>query len=383
MAEEDYYQLLGLSQNCSPSEVKQSYKKLARKLHPDNKESGNEELFKKVGEAYSVLSDPNKKALYDRMGHQAFVQGARGGSSQGHYGNSEIFDDLQEVFDSFFGAGFSSGFSKKGKRSRRERGADIQVLVELDFMDAAFGGSKKVKVNRLITCQTCSGSGADANVGVKTCTTCSGSGEVRRVTQSFLGMITQVSTCPTCNGSGSIITNPCKSCSGKGQLKQEAELEVKIPKGAEDGSRLVWSQKGNEGRNGGPTGDLYLLLKVKPHPKLKRQGLEIFEEMNISVWQAILGDEIETETIHGPHKIEIKPGLQPNTVISLNSMGIKLDNGQSGNHHVKVTVKVPNKKDLPKGILEAIEAELDEKGDRPKNSSGFANLFNWAGNKEG
>ena len=381
MSEQDYYQLLGLGRNCSSNEIRQSYKKLARKYHPDNKETGNEELFKKIGEAYSVLSDPQKKALYDRVGHEAFLQGGRGTAYNQGFDGSELFDDLQGVFDSFFGTSFGSGFARKRGRNRRERGADLQVLVELDFMDAAFGGSKKVKISRLITCQPCNGSGADPSVGTKQCTTCHGSGEIRHVTQSLLGMITQVSTCPACQGNGTMITAPCKACSGKGQTKQEVELEVKIPKGAEDGSRLVWTQKGNEGRNGGPTGDLYLLLKVKPHPRLKRQGLEIYEEMDVSVWQAIVGDEVEVETIHGPQKIEIKAGSQPNTIITLNSMGIKLDNGQAGNHHVKLMVKIPNKKDLPKNILEAIQAEVQD-GEQKQKSSSFASFFNWGGNKE-
>jgi molecular chaperone DnaJ len=378
MSDKDFYTLLEVSANCSDSDLKKSYKKLARKYHPDNKETGDENLFKQIGEAYSVLSDPQKRSYYDRVGHAGFVSGGagRGGSA---YGNAEMFSDLQDVFDSFFGAGFSSGSSRKSRKTR-ERGSDLQVAIDLDFLEAAFGGPKKVSVTRLVNCQTCAGSGADPGTGLKSCTSCQGTGEIKRVTQSFLGVITQVSACPTCQGTGSIIPVPCKVCHGKGRTKDTAELEVKIPKGVEDGSRLVWSQKGNEGRNGGPAGDLYLLLRVKPHARFKREKLDIYEEVEIDVWQAMLGDTLEVETIHGSQTVDVKPGLQPGTVLSLNSQGIKLDNGQSGSHHIRFTVKIPHKKDLPKELINLIKEEIMH--EEKQSASGFANLFKLNKNKE-
>ena len=341
---EDFYALLGVERNCSLADLKQNYKRLARQYHPDNKETGDENMFKKIGEAYTVLSDPQKKAVYDRVGHEGYAQGGARYGGGGAYNSAEMFGDLHDVFETLFG---SSG-GRRSRRNMRERGSDQQIVLELEFLEAAFGGLKTIKINRLINCTACSGTGADPTVGVKTCTTCQGSGEVKRVTQSFLGTITQVSTCPTCSGSGTIIPSPCKSCSGKGQIRQASDLELKIPKGVEEGSRLVWSQKGNEGRNGGPAGDLYILLQVKPHARFKRDKLDIHEEINISVWQAILGHNLEIETIHGSQAVELKAGLQPNTVISLSSYGIRLDNGQSGNHLLKVNVQIPHKKDVPK-----------------------------------
>ncbi|MDX1920129.1 MAG: DnaJ C-terminal domain-containing protein [Candidatus Caenarcaniphilales bacterium] len=373
MAEEDFYTLLNVTRTSSITEIKQSYKKLARQYHPDNKDTGNEELFKKLSEAYTVLTDEQKRAYYDRVGHEAFTKG--GSASYGSaYQSSEIFDDLQGVFDSFFGPGFGGGgFGRRQSKNRKERGSDIQVVLELDFMEAAFGGTKKAVVNKLTNCAECNGIGADPSVGTKTCTTCQGNGEVRKVTQSFLGVITQVSPCPTCNGRGTVNPVPCKACKGNGQLRTSDELEVKVPKGAEHGSRLVWSGKGNDGKNGGPAGDLYLLLKVKPHPKLKRQGLDIFEELDVTVWQAILGDELESETIHGKQNVTLKAGTQPSTVIKLNSLGIQMDNGKSGNHHIKINVVVPNKKDIPKNLLDSIQQEIG--AEDKSGMSAFANFF--------
>ncbi len=372
MSSEDYYSILEVGQSASSSEIKQSYKKLARKYHPDNKETGDENLFKKLGEAYSVLSDEQKRSVYDRLGHQAFAEG--GGSTRygAGFNNADMFNDLSDVFETFFGSSFASGGARRG-RNARERGADLQVVLDLDFTEAAFGANRKITVSRLINCQSCSGSGADPSVGLKTCTSCQGTGEVKRVTQSFLGVITQVSTCPTCQGKGSIISTPCKTCSGKGQSKEASELDVKIPKGVEDGSRLVWSQKGNEGRNNGPSGDLYILLRVKPHPRLKREKLDIFEEVNINVWQAIMGEKLQVETIHGSQEVEIKPGMQSGTVISLNGMGIQLENGQSGGHHVRFNVQIPHRKDLPKEMQEFINEEI--LGKEENHLSAFANLF--------
>ena len=375
--QEDYYSLLELNQNSSPEDIKRNYKNLARKYHPDNKDTGSEEIFKKIGEAYSILSDPQKKAAYDRYGHEAFTQGSRGASSP--FSNSDLFDDLSDLFETFMGASASGGGNR---RKRRERGGDIQVILELDFLESAFGVNRKIKLNRLINCKACDGSGADPSSGVQTCPTCKGNGEVRVATQSFLGVITQVITCPTCRGTGNIIKTPCKVCTGKGQTKEENELDIKVPKGAEDSSRLIWQQKGNEGRNGGPAGDLYILLKVKPHPKFKRQGLDIFEEKTISVWQAIMGDEFEIETIHGSQMIEVKAGLQPNTLITLNSQGIKLDSGQSGSHHIKLNVQIPNKKDLKPELIQLISNENLENKENKK--AGFAeNLANLFRKKDG
>ncbi len=378
MSEENYYSLLEVTQNASTDEMKQKYKKLARKFHPDNRETGNEETFKKLGEAYATLADQQKRAVYDRVGHQAYTQGGGASPYSAGFGNEEIFDDLQDIFEGFFGGGsFAGGRGRRGGKQGkgRERGPDMQVVMDLDFMEAVFGVQKTIQIPRLINCTVCNGSGADLSVGTKTCPTCNGSGEIRKSSQSFLGVITQVSTCPTCHGSGQIIPVPCKPCNGKGQIKENQDLEIKIPKGVEDGSRLVWSQKGNEGKNGGAAGDLYLLLKVKPHEKLKREGLHILEEIDINVWQAIVGGQINAETVHGIEPIEIKPGTQSNSTISLNSKGIKLDTGKTGNHYVRINVKIPTKADLPSNLLELINSELMDKENKKSALEGFASFF--------
>ncbi|MDX1917707.1 MAG: molecular chaperone DnaJ [Candidatus Caenarcaniphilales bacterium] len=369
---ENYYELLGLSQGASDSDIKRSYKKLARTYHPDNRETGDENMFKKIGEAYAILSDPDKRALYDRVGHEAFTQsgGGRGYSPMG----DEIIDDLHSVFESFFGTNFGAG-SQARSRNTRQRGADLQIGLEIEFMEAAFGAQKTTTYQRQVLCGACHGNGSDPATPPKTCQTCQGRGEVRRTSQSFLGMVTQVTTCPTCAGNGKIITSPCRVCAGKGRNIEKSEIEITVPKGVDENSRLVWRGKGHDGKNGGPPGDLYVVLKIKPHTRLKRKGLDVFEEKEISVWQAILGDELSIETIHGEHQISVKPGTQSNTKLVLSGMGVWLDNGQHGNHQVELKVKIPTKKDLSKELQDLIESQVESKKTGDKGL--LENLFSW------
>ncbi len=349
----DYYQILEVSRNASSAEIKSNYKKLARKYHPDNRETGNEELFKELSTAYEVLSNPEKKSLYDQMGHEAFQKGGRGGSYS-HSGDL----DFEDLFESFFeGAGFSSS-SRRGNRGNRPRQGDsIQFVKEIEFLDACFGKTEKIKIKKHISCNICNGTGADPEHKPSTCSTCNGRGEIKRTTKTFIGMITQVNTCPTCHGQGTVITHKCKNCSGKGFVEKEEEIEIKIPAGIEDGMQILYKGRGNEGLNHGPAGDLYILIRVKNHAKFKRKGLDIYEDINLNLWQAITGDEIEIETIHGKKKVKIETGTQSSSVLTLKGQGIKIDTFRGGNHYLNIKVIIPKKNQLSKELLEQIEKE--------------------------
>jgi molecular chaperone DnaJ len=366
MTNETYYDILEVSAEASESEIKKAYRRLARQYHPDNKETGDEARFKQIGEAYEVLSDPRKRSQYDRLGHQRYTESTAGGSGAGAGGFTEadmMMDDLQEVFESFFGGSFGGGRRRSGPV--RERGADLEVSLEISFEEAIFGSEREVTVKRQVTCDTCAGSGADPDTPPKTCNNCGGRGEVRTTSQTLLGIITQVGACPTCRGRGKVIPVPCGSCQGSGRREAKEALSVRIPKGVDDGSKLAWSQKGNQGRNGGPVGDLYISLRVKPHPRLRRDNLDIWEDVQVSVWQAIMGDKLMAETVHGEREVHVKAGTQDGTILKLKGHGVQLDNGGRGDHKIKLNVQIPAEKDLPSELREAIEAQAGEESASP------------------
>jgi len=373
----DYYEILGLSSDASDSDIKRAYKRLAREYHPDNKATGDESKFKEIGEAYATLSDSQKRASYNRLGHQNYTSGGANAYGGG-FADGDIFDEVEKMFDVFFGG----GEPRAGRRSANKyRGADLQSSVKIDLMEAAFGSKKTIKIHREKACQTCHGTGASPEHPPEKCPTCHGQGQVRQSTQSFLGTITQVVTCPSCKGTGQIIKHVCPTCNGRKFNKSKEELELEIPQGIEDGNVLIWQGKGNEGLNGGPAGDLHILVKVKEHPDFQRQGLNIFQETPVSLWQAIVGDELEIETIHGSQTLKIQSGIQHGAILKLSSQGIKLKDGRSGDHLVKVNVSIPEAKKLPKELLEMIKEQLEK--NPPKNTkekNPFSKLFKKEGN---
>jgi len=367
----DYYELLGVNQRSSAEEIKKSYKKLARKYHPDNKETGNEELFKQIGQAYSILSDSQKKSFYDQVGHTAFIN--NNGASQrtsSPFDQGSIFNDLED-FLNMFGASAQSASTGSKRRKRKVNGSDIQVVLEVDFLEAIFGVEKELEINRQKTCPTCQGTGADPSSPPEDCSVCKGEGEIRKTSRSFLGMVTQVQTCYNCNGTGKIIKSFCKTCKGKKQIKSKEKLKVKIPEAIEEGTRLFWESKGNEGLNGGINGDLYILIKVQEHSKFTRRKLDIWTEKEISLSEAIKGEKIKIETIHGEEDFRIKPGTQSGTVLTLKNKGVS----SSGNHKVKIKVEIPSKEQISEGLLEKLEEELGNKNRGKNNKSRLSNFF--------
>lgn len=338
----DYYDTLGVSRDASKEELKSAYRRLARKYHPDvNKDVGAEERFKEINRAYEVLSEPETRSRYDRFG-EAGVSG--GGNAAYDYGD---MGGIADIFESFFGGGGFGGVGGQGGRSRQGpvRGDDLRLDLRLKFREAVFGGEKEIKIPHLETCQVCDGSGAKAGTGAKTCSTCNGQGQVRRATRTPFGSFAQVSVCPTCNGQGQVIEEKCESCGGKGRKQEKKKLKITIPAGVDTGTRLRVSSEGDAGSRGGPPGDLYVYLTVDPDPEFKREGDKILSELNISYLQAILGCRLKVKTIDGDFDLTIAAGIQPNTVLTLESKGVpRLGNPVSrGNHLLTVKIDIPTR----------------------------------------
>jgi len=336
----DYYEVLGVPRNASKEEMKKAYRRLARKYHPDiNKEADATERFKEISEAYEILSDDQMRAAYDRFGHA----GVQNGGGAGFSGFETGFGSVADIFEEFFGGGF-------GRRQRRgpRRGADLRYDLTISFEEAIFGVEKEIEVTRPEICPACRGSGAEPGSQPITCTTCNGSGEVRRVQQSFLGNFVNVSTCPTCHGTGELIPNLCHTCHGRKQVRNTRKIKVKIPAGVDSDTQIRLTGEGAPGTNGGPPGNLFVVLTVKKHEFFRRRGDDIWLDLQINMAQAALGDEVTVPTIDGEEKLIITPGTESGTVYHLRGRGVpRLDRSGRGTHigrgdqHVVIQVATP------------------------------------------
>lgn len=334
MAKRDYYEVLGVPKNASADDLKKAFRKLARQYHPDvNKESDAEAKFKEVNEAYEVLSDDQKRGAYDRYGHAANGASASGGAGY------EGFGDINDIFNEFFG-----GFARNTQQARRgpRRGADLRYDLKLDFLEAIFGVEKEIEVVRNESCTRCKGNGSEPGTNPTRCRTCNGTGEVRRVQQSILGSFVNVTTCPTCGGSGEVITTPCKQCGGKKQIRSTRTLAVSIPAGVDNGTQIRLNNEGEPGANGGPAGNLYVVINVTPHPYFRRKDEDVVVELSINVSQAAIGDEIEVPTIDGKEKLTIPAGTQTGAVFRMKAKGVPhLRRNTRGDQLVLVNVAIP------------------------------------------
>ncbi len=347
MAKRDYYEVLGVDKKADQEEIKKSYRKLAMKYHPDrNKEDPQaEEKFKEIGEAYAVLSDPQKRTKYDRFGHDAM--GAQGFGGGVHIDPFEIFRDFMGGFSGF--SGFDDLFSGgrgggRGRRSHVNKGRDIQINLKLTLEEIATGTTKKIRVNRFKVCDECSGSGARPGSSPVKCTMCNGAGEVRQVRQSLFGQMVNITTCPTCKGTGEVVADPCHACNGQGRVKGDATVEFEVPAGVNQGNYLNLAGEGNVGPNGGPPGDLIVVFEEKRHPVFERRDNDILFELPVSIPDAVLGKKLEVPTLDGKVKIDIPPGIQPGKILRLRNKGIQhLHGSGQGDMLVKVTVWVPEK----------------------------------------
>ena len=347
----DYYEVLGVDKNADEATIKKAYRGLAKKYHPDLN-PGNAEAeakFKEVNEAYDVLSDSEKKAKYDQFGHAAFDPTAGGGYGGGGFGGFGDFGDIGDIFGSFFGGGFGGfGGGSQQRRNGPVRGEDISVRVTITFEEAAFGVKKDITYNRIQKCDTCKGSGAAEGSSPETCSACGGSGQ-RRVTQRIGGMAFQsTTTCDKCRGTGKIIKNPCDNCRGTGYVRISKKLGVNIPAGIDDGERIALRGQGSEGRNGGPAGDLIIVVSVRSHSIFERSGTNIYCEIPITVAEATLGAEIEVPTLEGNVKYTIPEGTQPGTTFTIKQKGIPYVNNSNRRGDLIFAVNV----EIPKGLSE-------------------------------
>lgn len=326
----DYYEILGLTRQAGTDDIRSSFRKLAKQYHPDvNKDPAAEERFKEINEAYAILSDDQKRAAYDRYGH-AGVSGM-GTPDYSGFGMEDIFES---IFGGFGGRG--------GNRRSPRRGADLRYDLTISFEESIAGVEKEVVVTRHEVCGTCRGSGAEPGTSPVRCATCNGSGEVRQVRQTFLGSMVNVSTCPTCQGKGETISTPCHTCHGRTQVRQERRRMVNIPAGIDNGQSLRLTGEGEPGTNGGPNGNLLVVITVKPHLHFRRQGDDIFLEVAINPALAALGGEIMVPTVNGQDKIKIPGGTQPGTTFTLRSRGVpRLQRSGRGDMYVMVTVATP------------------------------------------
>ncbi len=334
MAKPDYYEILGVSRNASNEELKSAFRTLARKYHPDvNKEPDAEEKFKEINEAYAILSDPEKRRVYDQYG----AEGLNGMGGVPDWTNI----DFSDIFGEFFGFGSSNS---RQRQNAPRRGADLNYAAVLTFEEAVFGVEKEVEITRDETCSTCKGSGAEPGTSPTRCTNCGGKGEVRQVRQTFLGSMVQVTTCPVCNGRGEVINTPCHTCKGRGLERKTIKKNVSIPGGVDNGNQVRLAGEGQPGINGGPHGNLYIEIKVKQHKFFRRKGNDILLDLNINVAQATLGAEIDVPTLEGASKLKVPAGTQPGKVFILRGKGSPiLHSSGRGDELVIINVEVPTK----------------------------------------
>ncbi len=365
MAEKrDYYEVLGIQKGASEDEIKKAFKTMARKyhpdLHPDDKEC--EEKMKELNEAYSVLSDPEKKQRYDQFGHAGFDSGA-GGGFQGFQGFSGgMSGSVEEMFGDIFEGMFGGGMRQSNANAPR-RGKDVQTSIHIGFMEACNGKTQEISVTHMEKCPNCNGTGSDGGSALETCVECRGRGTVKVTQQSFLGTVTSSRPCPHCGGKGSIIKNPCQKCRGVGRHRTQSKVELTIPAGIDDGQILRVTGKGDCGTNGGPSGNLNVQVHVRPHPVFVREGYDIHCEIPITYAQACMGDEITVPTIDGNVRFNIPEGTQNGTRTRLKGKGVKhLQRDSRGDQYVKVNIEVPkNLSKEQKKILKDFEATMTDK----------------------
>lgn len=339
----DYYEVLGIVKGASPEEIKKAYRQMARKYHPDvNKETDAEDRFKEVNEAYEILADEQKRAMYDRFGHAGVNNSGGFGGFQDFGGFRDPFEIFEEVF------GGLGGFSRsRRQRGGPRRGADLRYEMTLEFEEAVFGVEKEIEVPRQETCNTCNGSGVEPGTSPIRCPECNGTGEIRRQTGFFIN----IGTCPRCQGRGEIITSPCRECRGQGRTVKTRRLSVKVPAGVDNGTQIRLSGEGESGSQGGPPGNLYVVIRVKPHLYFRRHEETIHLELAINITQAALGDEVEVPTLDGKEMMAIPAGTQTGDIIRLRGKGVprlRRDGSNMGRGDQIVTLQVRTPTNLTK-----------------------------------
>jgi len=354
----DYYEVLGVAREATPQQIKAAYRKLALQYHPDKNpgDAEAEERFKEAAEAYAVLSDDEKRARYDRFGREA----AGGFGGPGGF-DPTIFGDFSDILGDLFGFGFAGG----GRAGGATAGADLRYDLEISFEEAAFGATRTIEFPRLEGCAACNGEGSAGGKAPAPCRACGGSGQVR----FSQGFFTVARTCPNCRGEGRTITDPCPECRGAGRVERQRQLEVRIPAGVDGGARLRLAGEGESGRRGGRRGDLYVVLSVAPHERFRREGPHVLSQLEIGYAQAVLGAELEVETLHGARPLEIPPGTAPGQLFRLKGEGIERLGGRGrGDQIVEVVLRVPRSSELDDEGRELLRrlGELEGRPARPE-----------------
>ncbi|HWP95535.1 MAG TPA: molecular chaperone DnaJ [Syntrophomonadaceae bacterium] len=363
-AKRDFYEVLGISRDAAPEEIKKAYRQKARKFHPDvNRDDPQAaDKFKEICDAYEVLSDSQKREMYDRFGHDAFDP-TRGGGPGGFNGGVDFGDmggGFGDIFDLIFGGGMGGGRRRTGP----QKGADREARLEINFEDAVFGIEKEIEISRVEACDHCKGSGAEPGSKVNTCSTCNGSGQTRVVQSTPFGRFETVRPCNHCRGEGKVIEKPCSSCRGTGKVKKARKIEIRIPAGVDSGARLRIQSEGEIGQHGGPAGDLYITMLVKPHPVFKREGYTLVTTLEVDFVQASLGADLEMSLLGGDsHSVHIPEGTQPGDIITIKGKGVPhLQSSRQGDLKVMVKVKIPTRLNKrQKELLAEFHREQEEK----------------------
>lgn len=364
MAEKNYYDILGVNKNASDDEIKKAYRSLAKKYHPDLNPGNAEaaEKLKQVNEAYSVLSDKTKRQNYDTYGNENGPQGF-GGSGFGGFGSgfggfsSGDFSDFGDIFSNIFGGAFGGGSSRRSRRAEQTQGSDIQVKMKLSFPEAAFGCRKSVNLTRTETCSYCNGSGAKNGTEISTCSRCKGSGTIRQTQNTLFGQVVSESVCPDCHGTGKMIKEKCPHCGGSGVTRQNRTIELNIPGGVDNDQVLTLRGQGEAGRNGGPNGDIQILIQIEPHKLLKREGYDVYVDVPITFTEALLGAKVKIPGINETIELTIPELTQSGTILTVKGKGVKILNKNSyGDLYAKIIIELP--KSLDRSSKQLIQ-ELD------------------------
>ena len=358
MEKRDYYEVLGVDKKASAEEIKKAYRKLVKKYHPDvNKEAGAEEKFKEVQEAYEILSDASKRSAYDQYGHAGTAGFNPGNGSSGFEGFGDAPFDMGDIFNTFFGGGnfsqdFGFNFGGASGREQSQVGGDITYRIKLGFLEAMEGGEYTIKIQREDECEVCNGTGSKTGK-TKTCPVCKGSGQERQIRNTILGRIAVMGVCSRCNGTGKIVENPCKECGGSGVKTKREEVKIKIPAGAYDGMTLRFRGGGNAGPNNSGFGDLYIQIEVEASEEFERRGNDIYSNISIPVTMAVLGGEVNVETVAGNVLLKIPKGIQPSTIIKLKGKGSHIlnESEKRGDHYVRVNIDIPTRLSREEKIL--------------------------------
>lgn len=374
--EKDLYKILGVERSADETEIKKAYRRLAQKYHPDvNKDNPDaEQKFKEVSLAYEVLSDKQKRAQYDQFGFSAFKGGGGPGGFQGGFSGfdpSGFGGGFADIFETFFGAGMPGGATRNPRKRGPQPGNDIESSLTLTFEEAVFGAEKELEITKSDTCPHCKGQGAEPGSGMTSCKECQGTGQVRSMRQTILGQVQTVRTCSQCEGAGQIPEKKCSTCHGQMRTRQKSRITVKIPSGIENASTIRLRAKGEAGTHGGQHGDLYLHIQVKSHPKFERRGYDVYSIETLNLLQAVLGDTIHVDTVHGPVKLKIPAGTQNEQVFKVKGYGVPHhQTGDKGEHYVHIKVEIPKK--LNRHEKELYENLVQASHEKIKNSELFS-----------